>query len=322
LIKNIITVAVPTYNRAVILTNTLSKILKNECQYDVLVVDNHSSDETELVCKGFQEKFDNFKYFKQTKNLGYDVNVLTCLELVQTEYVWFLSDDDNIDGELISSVIDIILKFKPDGILVNAEVIDSVGGRKIIDNLGGYDKDELIKVDSDSLVKYAKWSTLISSQILRKDLALNTSLKKFIGTCFVQIPMFWDTLYGKKLYILSSKKIKKYDSATHDFNQSDSKLWFVNWNYVLSQLSPSFIVEDKVMAITSLYSSGLFNKSGVLAHLVMSLYNYDVSKKEYREILKNIQLSNIEKLVIYIIINLIPQKFIEISINLVKKLKA
>lgn len=95
--KKLLTICIPTFNRATLLKTTLinlSSILKSipnwREQIQVMISDNDSIDGTNFVAQHFPD----FMYFRQTKNVGYDRNVLFLYENSNSQYIFFLSDDD------------------------------------------------------------------------------------------------------------------------------------------------------------------------------------------------------------------------------------
>ena len=107
--KYSLTIAIPTYNRAAYLENQLCEILRQLKEYDdieILISDNCSTDQTESVVRNHKQSFIN--YYKQSQNLGLDVNVLSCYEKAKGKYIWFLSDDDTIFDDAISRVYNFI----------------------------------------------------------------------------------------------------------------------------------------------------------------------------------------------------------------------
>lgn len=97
----LLTIAIPTYNRARYLKRALQSIAE---QYDdrleIIVSDNASEDSTENVVHEMK-KIMPIKYIKNKKNIGSDLNFLQCLRLAQGKYTVLLGDDDLfIDGKL------------------------------------------------------------------------------------------------------------------------------------------------------------------------------------------------------------------------------
>lgn len=116
----ILTIAIPTYNRAEILEQQLEKLLlliDENCT--ILISDNASSDETENIVKAFLARSDQITYNRNPINLGFDANILKCIELSKTEFVWTLSDDDEIIENSIKDVISCILTTNPNVICLN-----------------------------------------------------------------------------------------------------------------------------------------------------------------------------------------------------------
>jgi glycosyltransferase involved in cell wall biosynthesis len=86
-------VVIPTYNRASILRETLQSVLAQSIvNYEVLVVDDASTDDTRQVVESFKDQ--RFIYYRQTHNVGPNYNLRYGLNVPHTEFVAFLSDDD------------------------------------------------------------------------------------------------------------------------------------------------------------------------------------------------------------------------------------
>lgn len=292
----IITIAIPTFNRASALEQNLNYIF--DCtreDYSVLVSDNASTDSTYEVCHQFLQNKPEFKYVRNQNNLGYDLNVLNCLNHVNTPYVWFLSDDDFINDEILQKVINYILVEQPDCMLINADVYRD--GECIINNLAGCNVDKKIIVNGDTLSQCIKWSSLISSQIIKKELVNISRLERFSGTCFVQLPMFWESVYNKNLALLGSVKIQKNDADTHSFNLSNAQIWVLNWVTVIMSMDERLYTKlQKKSAIGTLYGKGVFNASGVVAHAFMGRLNKTLNLSHYKTAFKFIEMSIVERI--------------------------
>ena len=111
----ILTIAIPTYNRGYRLERTLRDLLQHgvssgfSSDIEVLVSDNGSPDNTRSIISSqkhfFLEKGIVFTHLDNKKNLGFDGNIWRCYEGASSEYVWFLSDDDNLFPDAISNIM-------------------------------------------------------------------------------------------------------------------------------------------------------------------------------------------------------------------------
>ena len=109
----ILSICIPTYNRANYLNNCLHSIIS--CNHDkakkfqVCVSDNCSTDNTKLVVKK-AAKFLNIRYIRNPVNIGVHLNFLNVVSMADTEFVWMLGDDDLLMPYAIDKIFDLIKK--------------------------------------------------------------------------------------------------------------------------------------------------------------------------------------------------------------------
>jgi glycosyltransferase involved in cell wall biosynthesis len=109
-ISPLLTISIPTWNRASYLAltlNRLSKELKTVAARDVEVIvsDNCSNDSTENVVKSVQMAGLPVRYVRNPENLGSDYNIAQCFNLAKGKYVLILSDDDLIFDNSLSVLL-------------------------------------------------------------------------------------------------------------------------------------------------------------------------------------------------------------------------
>lgn len=94
----LLTISIPTYNRAEILDSALWAICPQAEQMSdkvcVLVVDNASEDETPQVVEKHQRRWSVLRYVRNDTNLGLMGNFAEAARLPDSEWVWWLGDDD------------------------------------------------------------------------------------------------------------------------------------------------------------------------------------------------------------------------------------
>ncbi len=101
----LVTIAIPTFNRAdtylaPALESALSQTYAN---IEIIVSDNCSTDHTESVVKGFNDK--RIRYVRQEKNIGGVNNSNYCLEQAKGVYFTQLHDDNLMDPDFIESCL-------------------------------------------------------------------------------------------------------------------------------------------------------------------------------------------------------------------------
>jgi len=103
----ILTVAIPTFNRAAKLQKQLERVLSQVTpEVQVSVYDNASPDETREIVEKFNHP--NLSYSRSQNNTGGHHNFFRCYEGCQTEWLWILSDDDPITETAIADLLKLI----------------------------------------------------------------------------------------------------------------------------------------------------------------------------------------------------------------------
>lgn len=93
--KNKLTIAIPTYNRAIAVDSLICQLfsyIEQGLSFDIFVCDNASLDSTARVVKKWMGKIPTLSYYRQSKNVGADLNFLTCYMNFTTPYLWLLGD--------------------------------------------------------------------------------------------------------------------------------------------------------------------------------------------------------------------------------------
>lgn len=109
--NKLLTIAIPTFNRAELLDKQLAWLAKAikgyEADCEILVSDNHSTDTTPDVVKKWQSLLKNFtfKYNRNPENIGVLKNIEFCLRNATTKYVWAIGDDDPIQERAVTYVL-------------------------------------------------------------------------------------------------------------------------------------------------------------------------------------------------------------------------
>ena len=113
--QSLLTIAIPTYNRASYLDLCLKRITEEitglskdkRCMVNVYVSDNASSDNTVEITSKYQSlNLYGLKVFRNTENIGADKNIAQCYDSAISPYVWVLGDDDIILPDCLATILD------------------------------------------------------------------------------------------------------------------------------------------------------------------------------------------------------------------------
>lgn len=93
--SNFISVNLTTYNREVLLKRALRSILIQEnVEFEIIIVDDCSSDNTKNIILDFQKKDPRIKFFTNEKNMGNAYSRNKALQQSRGEFIAFMDDDD------------------------------------------------------------------------------------------------------------------------------------------------------------------------------------------------------------------------------------
>ncbi|MFH1509080.1 MAG: glycosyltransferase family 2 protein [bacterium] len=110
-----ITVVICTYNRAQLLKMALLSLVDqtlDKSDFDVIVVDNNSTDDTKEISKSFENKL-NLRYVVE-KNQGLSYARNKGIEECQTNYISFLDDDAKANNDWLEIAYRTIKKKRPE----------------------------------------------------------------------------------------------------------------------------------------------------------------------------------------------------------------
>ena len=231
----ILTIAIPTWNRASILDTLLKEIQIQRKQIkhaniELLVCDNYSSDDTADIVASHQISDFNIRYVRHIKNLGSDMNIASCHNLAHGDYVWILSDDDMPIKETLSSIIPILnagelglLYLKAYGFSDDmiAEYPKSLSqGMRVVSHF-----DDFLNLVGANL-------TLISAIIYKKILIADIDAKNYCGNNLVQANLYLGAGLKSQKFGVSRKYFVAY-RKTNIRNYDFSSIFVQNLHSIL-----------------------------------------------------------------------------------------
>ena len=197
--SHLLTIAIPTYNRAAYLDVCLAHIAAqpeiNGGLVELLVSDNCSTDSTESIVEKWISNGLKINYIRNIENIGPDDNFLQCFNRASGKYVWILGDDDLVLDGTLGPILE-ILKEDDYGLLsLNSYgFIDDYATEKPAGAASGWKSyDEL----SMFISRVGYSLTFISSNIVNRALAAkNMHVEEFRNTNLVQLAWIFNALFN------------------------------------------------------------------------------------------------------------------------------
>jgi len=102
----LITIGLPTYNRAATLKRAILSVLAQDySDLELIISDNASTDETEFLCQELCREDVRIRYLRQLENQGAAANFQTVLDHARGEFFMWLADDDWLDPRYLSECL-------------------------------------------------------------------------------------------------------------------------------------------------------------------------------------------------------------------------
>jgi glycosyltransferase involved in cell wall biosynthesis len=128
---SLVQVFIPTYNRATMVVDAINSILNQTFKdFEIIVLDNCSVDNTEQVIKDIMSIHSCVKYVRNTTNLGIMGNLNQIRSMVTSDYFCFLTDDDQYSTQFLNTAVS-ISNVHPDVMAVAMRCPTIKGGQEI-----------------------------------------------------------------------------------------------------------------------------------------------------------------------------------------------
>lgn len=176
----LVSIGIPTYNRNVGIKKTLESIwLQHYPNLEVIISDNHSTDNTKDVIEDLIREHSNIKYWRQPFNIGMVPNFEFVLRQATGTYFMWVADDDGLEPGIIHKYV-AFLESHPHYSLVSGEIKYWLNNNSDFNERGF-----TFEQDSPGLrVVHYYFKVIYGGMIhgmMRRDLTGNISLRKVIG---------------------------------------------------------------------------------------------------------------------------------------------
>lgn len=158
-----VSIIIPAFNNSKFTKQCLETIYQNSgtrVKYQIIVIDNASTDNTQSICEDFQINFDNFKYIKNPYNLGFAKACNQGIEKADGEHILLLNNDTLPRSGWLDSIVEEMREFESAGAIGACLLYPERFVKKSSANLSTIigEQDAFVK-DSDELIQHI-WVTI------------------------------------------------------------------------------------------------------------------------------------------------------------------
>ncbi len=217
----ILTIGITSYKRVNELKRCLKSIqTKYQNEIEILVSEDHSPLSNEIKAAVEEIKKESpYKiiFSSNEKNIGYDMNLGTIIQKSEGEYIFFLSDDDEIYGECLDEIISFLRINKNYGVLY-APFVYSDSGKKDRNHEVNFE----IVPGLESSKRYIYDSILFSGLIFKRDLVKKIDSSRFKNMNYFQVYLFLTMLYKYGGYYFKTPSILCVGDGENAYGLSES----------------------------------------------------------------------------------------------------
>ncbi len=185
----LLSICIPTYNRASFIGATLESILSQLTSLtEIVIVDGGSTDGTAEVVGRYVEHDPRIRYVRKDSNSGVDRDMDASVRLAHGEYCWLVSSDDLILPGAIRRVLRECAD-KPDLLIVNAEIRD-FDMRTLL-------RDRILRINEDAqyrasdrerfFLAVGTYLSFMGGVVIRRQLWLQRVREDLYGTEFIHL---------------------------------------------------------------------------------------------------------------------------------------
>ena len=331
-IKDKLQIVIITYNRAEYLKRTLDDFTNRTSpirEFDILILDNHSNDNTSEVVESYSSKFQNINYIKNNHNVGANANIAKAFEYNQKEYLWIVADDDVYDWSCWDEV---------EQAIVNNE-------KAIV--ISRMDLQEQYK---NNIGKVLHQCAFTSACIFHSSLINDTVMRNIYDNVYCMfphlVPLVTHINNGGNFYVLNNSIVKhgSYENKSSDdvkkedvfargakleelWRKSRTMQFYTGFAIALSNLKDEKLKHEaiKIQMETQNWQNGILKQKQVLKKLI-NLYNNPNDITQLADIYLNIDKKNsqfvgkyiVSKFDLNVILNGIIIKYFHINKYIIK----
>lgn len=207
--ERILSICIPTYNRAIYLTRLLDSLINeiqdNDLPVNIKITNNASIDNTKLICNDFISKYDFIRAVHQSENMGADFNIFTAYSMSDSIFTWVIGDDEYLKPGALLLIVKLLTSDIPkDMIYLSHDIYNEAN----ISNVCSLDYVNFNNKE-DFASSVGIYFTFISSFIFKKNifpLELNKVENNF-GSCLVQLLWIYGVLLTSNYFIFIRTKV-------------------------------------------------------------------------------------------------------------------
>ncbi|WP_283109296.1 glycosyltransferase family 2 protein [Thomasclavelia spiroformis] len=293
-----ITIFTPTYNRGHLLPNLYNSLLNQTCKnFEWLIIDDESNDNTEVIVNKIIEKNDSFeiRYYKQ-KHGGKHRAINKALDIAKGDYFFIVDSDD----QLTRDAVELAYKWIEDT-CHNSKIAGVAGLRS---HMNGDVIGDKLSIENDSWIECSNFDRernhLLGdkAEIYKTELLKKNKFPEFDNEFFVTEAVMWDKVaalgyqvrwYNTIIYLCEYLDNGLSKSGANSLNGYINN--YMGFSYYVRQRIRYTYLENNLRLILDYIRVSKIKKIS----FIKIVHNIGLSKYEFIKLIANIPFHYISK---------------------------
>jgi abequosyltransferase len=237
--KKKLSICIATYNRCEHLKSIVEEILKQisnqKLDFEVIVADGGSNDNTRNILQKLQIKYKKLKIILLGEKGGIDKDYDIAVENANGEYVWLLSDDDFIEDNTLKIINAKLSTYEPDITIINSSCWDN--------NIEHCLKEKMLNISEDITIKNSSYydeffnitqtySSFIGCFIIKREKWIKIERKKYYGTRFIHMGILSEVPRNSKI-VITSEPLIRIRLGNAEWSIIAFGIWYLLWPKII-----------------------------------------------------------------------------------------
>lgn len=223
----LVTVCIPAYNRATLLSALLDSILSQTFQdFEILICEDGSPERPEIsaVASSYRAKYPGkIIYQENPVNLGYDGNIRRLVELSRGEYCVFMGNDDLMCPGALEAISAAVHRQPDCGVVVRSYATFDIDPDKYNQVYRYFPDEHALPAGAQAIFTAYRRSVVIPGMVIRRDAALAVATDRFDGTLLYQLYLVGMILAKHSVIFVPQIIALRRDGTPPDFGNSASE---------------------------------------------------------------------------------------------------
>ena len=220
-----ISICIPAYNRAHLLSDLLDSILTQDFDdYEIVICEDCSperGDIKKIVDAYIAIHSGIIRYFENSKNIGYDGNLRNLFDKSNGLFCLFMGNDDLLCKNALNVVSSIIDKYENCGVIVRSYATFDCSPEKIKQTFRYFQNELELPAGALAIATAFRRSVVIPGMVIRRSSAIEVSSPVFDGTLLYQLYLVGLILARHSVIFTPEIIALRRDGIPPDFGNSE-----------------------------------------------------------------------------------------------------